>query len=238
MSLLLKRILVVSAILLLLSAGFIYYWLETNSQITRYEAQKAQEVNLQSQIQALESQNNSLRETIEQTGKTLISFTEDRIAYINLASELSTEYDVHINKLVVSDIWKQGNISGMTTDIEIEGSLDNVQSFVSQYCDVRYTNRINVVSIRPIDRYPWLVRTIDGDKVLTWFDLSTEDSIWADYIKDELQSYNQAMTEAGVTAEVPDELDTSDEEDPITVERMFSDRVFKAYLKIDFLGRE
>ena len=106
MSLLLKRILVVSAILLLLSAGFIYYWLETNSQITRYEAQKAQEVNLQSQIQALESQNNSLRETIEQTGKTLISFTEDRIAYINLASELSTEYDVHINKLVVSDIWK------------------------------------------------------------------------------------------------------------------------------------
>lgn len=304
-----KRVLTFAALFFLLSCVLFYYWFSTNQEIDTYNAQKNQEENLNNQVELLQADNNSLRDTIEQTGKELVSFSEDKLTYINLASTLSAQNSVHIDKLVVSDVWNEGTMACMTTQIEVEGELENVQKFISSYCDVRYTNRINVVSLRPIDRYPWVTRTIDGEKVLTWFDLTTEDSIWTEYISEELKNYSQAMMEAGIPVETPDledligntditsststesttdnevseesvtesssgevdsseaetaedgedsaetsnkvELDPSaignglgsmaveiDTEDPITVDRMFEGRTFKAYLVIDFLGRQ
>ena len=149
-----KRVLTFAALFFLLSCVLFYYWFSTNQEIDTYNAQKNQEENLNNQVELLQADNNSLRDTIEQTGKELVSFSEDKLTYINLASTLSAQNSVHIDKLVVSDVWNEGTMACMTTQIEVEGELENVQKFISSYCDVRYTNRINVVSLRPIDRYP------------------------------------------------------------------------------------
>lgn len=232
-----KRVLTISVILFLISIGLAYYWVYTNPAVKAYEQQISKEASLQSQIDILEDGNNLLRSSIEQTGKELISFSENKIKYINLASEMSEQYELKINKLSVSDVWEEGQMSGMTTEIEVEGSLPDITKFINSYCGINYTNRINVVSCRPSGRFPWLVRKIDGQNVLGWFDISAEEQAHVQFLKDEETMLNRAATEAGLTYS-GNSTDTLVEKDPsITLNEMFSQKVFKVYLKIDFLGR-
>lgn len=235
-----KRIIMVAIVLLLASAGLFYYWFSHAADIAAYEAAKAREVTLQSQVTQLEGVNNNLRGTIEQTGKELVSFSEDKIKYINLASELSEIHSVQINKLTVSNVWDEGTMAGMTTSIEVEGSLDNVKNFVNSYCDSQYTNRINVVSCRPIGIYPWFVRTIDGTKVQNWMDLSEEEVKQQTADREQLAELSKAAQEAGIPAALPQSVidQKEKEESPITLEKMFEEKTYKVYLVIDFLGRQ
>lgn len=249
-----KRIITVALLLFVISAALVYYWIYTQSDVDTYRALKARESGLNTQIQSLESENAALRATIDQTGKELVSFSENKIKYINLASSLSQQCGVQINKLSVSDVWDEGQMSGMTTSIEVEGTIENIKDFISSYCGTNYTNRINVVSCRPAGRYPWLKRTIDGDKVLTWFDLGDEQSLYDDYVRQERQQISQAMQEAGIGVGAVDSegnpidvgellgqiLPSEGEEDtaPITLASMFAPKVYRVYLEIDFLGRQ
>ena len=235
-----KRIIIVAILLLLLSGGLFYYWYKHASDITTYEQQKAREVTLQQQVNQLEEANNALRGTIEQTGKELVSFSEDKIKYINLASKLSDENDVQINKLTVSDVWDEGQMSGMTTTIEVEGPLDNVRNFVNSYCGINYTNRINVVSCRPVGVYPWFSRGIDDNRALTWLNLDEEQTKYDTLQREERAQLSQAAMEAGIPSALPDSIiqEQDEEERPITLSKMFEEKTFKVYLVIDFLGRQ
>lgn len=258
-----KRILLGSFILLLLSCGIWYFRYSTEAEYQSYLSQVAQEASAQQQVSSLTSANNELLTTIEENGKELVSFSEDKIKYINLASELSLKYNVVINKLTVSDVWNEGEMSGMTTSIEIQGTLDDVESFVEDYCSTKYTNRVNVVSMRPLGRYVWLGRAIDDEKVLTWFDLSQDETLWEEKVRsDAAQALQQQVADnfglpvvnTTVTSTLPYTYDpdtgkfiyngTSVEVDqdtldlsPISLDKMFSAVDMKAYLVIDFLGR-
>lgn len=235
-----KRIIIVAILLLFISGGLFYYWYSHASDIAAYEQQKSRESSLQQQVTQLESTNNSLRGTIEQTGKELVSFSEDKIKYINLASKLSDENDVQINKLTVSDVWDEGQMSGMTTTIEVEGPLDNVRNFVNSYCGINYTNRINVVSCRPVGEYPWFSRTIDGERALRWLDLTEEQTKYDVLQREERSKLAQAAMEAGIPSALPESViqQQEEEERPITLSKMFEEKTFKVYLVIDFLGRQ
>ena len=193
-----KRMIAVAILFLLMSAGLLYYRFSTQADVDTYFYQKSQETSLRSQVQALESTNNSLLSTIEQTGKELVSFSEDKIKYINLASELSEKYSLNIDKLTVSDVWQEGQMSGMTTSIEVQGSLYSIKEFINDYCSTKYTNRINVVSFRPVDRYPWITRGLDDEKVIDWFDLSEEERLYTDKMREEVEELQRAATEAGL----------------------------------------
>lgn len=259
-----KRLLIVAAILILVSCGLFYFRISTEGQVQLYHQQKSQEASVQAQVEQLTSANNQLMATIEENGKELVSFSEDKIKYINLASELSLEHNVVINKLTVSDVWQEGEMSGMTTSIEVEGQLTDVRAFVEEYCGVNYTNRINVVSCRPSGRYVWLSRGIDEQKVLSWFDLSEDEALYQEQLEQQEAEEYRANQEFGLpVAQDPAEAPTlageiiydpaSDtyidsltgsiltqdelEETPITLEKMFADAPMKVYLVIDFLGR-
>ena len=235
-----KRIILVACFLLLVSGLLFYYWYSHSNDILTYNSQKSQEATLQAQVAQLEQNNDALRSTIEQTGKELVSFSDDKIKYINLASQLSDEHDVRINKLTVSDVWDEGQMAGMTTTIEVEGELKNVKEFVNSYCGINYTNRINVVSCRPNGIYPWFARTIDGERALQWLDLTEERTKWDTLQREERQQIINAAMEAGIPAALPDSLlsEQEAEEQPITLNKMFEAKTFKAYLVIDFLGRQ
>lgn len=198
-----KRMIAVAILLILISCGLWYYYYSTSSVVTTYSAQKSQESSLQSQLSSLESTNASLRETIEQTGKELVSFTDDKIKYVNLASELSENHDVSIGKLTVSDVWTEGQMAGMTVAIEAEGTLSAITDFVNDYCNLKYTNRINVVSCRPVGRYPWMTRGIDGELVLDWFDLSSEFALYDQQQRELLETMQNAANEAGIPSAAP-----------------------------------
>lgn len=245
-----KRIIGVALFLFLISAGLFYYYFSTSTELTSHNQQKSQEEALKSQITSLEQENSNLRATIDQTGKELVSFSEDKIKYINLASSLSEEHEVQINKLSVSDVWDEGQMAGMTTSIEIQGGLENVKDFINSYCGINNTNRINVVSCRPIGRFPWFERGIDGNNVLNWLELDAEVSLWDEVQREDRRKLSSAMAEAGIAAS---DIDSSgnlstilgdlgiveeEEEKPIDLEQMFAEKTFKVYLQIDFLGRQ
>lgn len=251
-----------SALLFLAALGMLYFRYSTAADYNTYTAQKSQESTIQQQVDSLTSANNQLLATIEENGKELVSFTEDKIKYINLASELSLKHSVRINKLVVSDVWQEGEMSGMTTSIEVEGPLSDVRAFVESYCGTDYTNRINVVSCRPSGRYAWLSRTIDGEKVLSWFDLGEDIAMYQEQRDEEATLAKQQGQEFGIPvadidAGVAEVMPVYDPEakvfkdpstglvipqevidsTPITLDKMFADQPMKVYLVIDFLGR-
>lgn len=247
-----KRIIGVAIFILMISGALFYYYFSNATTISSYNASKATEDSLQSQVTALETENSQLRATIDQTGKELVSFSEDKIKYINLASSLSEDNEVQINKLSVSDVWDEGQMAGMTTSIEIQGNLTNIKNFINSYCSINNTNRINIVSCRPIGRFPWYTRGIDGQNVLSWLELEGEESLWDELQREERRKLSQAMAEAGIPAsdidstgslsDVLSEINgnSGEEEDdkPIDLKQMFAEKTFKIYLQIDFLGRK
>ena len=259
--LIIKRMLIVSAVLLLLSMGMLYFQLVTQPQLDQYKAEKNQEVSFQNQLNTLSKANAELLATITENGKELVSFTEDKIKYINLASELSLSNNVRINKLTVSDVWDEGEMSGITTSIEVEGNLHDIRTFVEQYCGTQYINRIDVVSCRPSGRYVWLERRIDGQNVLGWFDLADDEQLYDELLDAELDSLRQQAAELGLTVdeskpslssnyiydpktglfkdEATGAIVTQEmlDETPITLDKMFAEKPVKVYLVIDFLGR-
>lgn len=232
-----RRIIVVAVLLMLVSIGLLYFYFSTDADIQSYNSAKAQETSLRNQVTTLEQANAQMMSTIEQTGLELVSFTEDKIRYINLASALALRYNVDIGKLTVSDVWQEGTMAGMTTTIEICGSLENIKNFVNAYCDSGSTNRVNVISLRSTDRYVWVERDIDNNQILQWIDLSLEESYYEKYMKDLENERQQAATEAGI-AVAPTESPEVKDELPITLATLFSDSQFKIYLEIDFLGRQ
>lgn len=255
-----KHRLIIAALLIVVSVALVYYRIYTEAAWSQYQFEKQQEQSIQAQVDSLTSANAQLMATIEENGKQLVSFSEDKIKYINLASELSITHDVRINKLTVSDIWQEGEMSCMTTTIEVEGGLENVRAFVEEYCGTNYTNRINVVSCRPSGRYVWLKRDIDDEKVLTWFDLAEDTALYNDLQNEEEALEAQANSEFGIPAATDDDVTTEYvydvetgefkdpvtgvtidqetlDETPITLDKMFAPIPMKVYLVIDFLGR-
>ena len=258
-----KKILILSGVLLLASVMLMYFRYATNASYQTYQSQKAQEGSVRDNVMVLSNANSELLVIIEENGKELVSFSEDKIKYINLASELSIQHGVTINKLTVSDVWNEGEMSGMTTSIEVEGDLTAVKEFIEDYCSTEYTNRINVVSCRPAGRYAWLERGIDGENALTWFDLGPDQAMYEE--QENVSSSGLLQLQApdgdfGLPITNMSELDlpyTYDaatgkfvysgtsvavdqdtlDETPITLEKMFADSPMKAYLVIDFLGR-
>lgn len=257
-----KKILIGSALIFLVACCLFYFRWSTSAEVEMYKSSKSQEASVQSTIDSLTASNAELSSIIEETGKELVSFSEDKIKYINLASELSIQHSVRINKLVVSDVFQDGEMSCMTTTLEVQGDLTNVKDFVEEYCSTHYTNRINVVSCRPLGNSVWLSRDIDDENVLTWFDLSSDESMQEQQKAEEEQERYQQQSKNefglpitdvsdvklaysydpisgkffynGTSVEVPQEVL---DETPLTLDKMFANKPIKAYLVIDFLGR-
>lgn len=260
--LVIKHRLIIACVLLLVALGLFYFRYVTEAEWVQYQSDKQQEEVLQSQVDMLTQQNSQLTATIEETGKELVSFSEDKIKYINLASDLSLKHSIRINKLTVSDVWTETTLSDMsvmTTTVEVEGSLSNVRAFVEEYCGTNYTNRINVVSCRPSGRYVWLQRKVDGEKVLNWFDLTEDEELYQELMDEEEDAAGASGSEFGIpvvqedstanyvydeetgsfidqTTGLPVDPETLDIT-PITLDKMFADWPMKVYLVIDFLGR-
>lgn len=230
-----KNMLIASFLLIVISSGLGYFKFSTDAEVAKYRSDKAKEDSLQDQIDEMTEQNSQLQYSIDENGKELVSFTEDKIKYINLASELSQKYSVKLNKLAVSDVWSEGQMSVMTTSVEVDGDLQDIANFINEYCGANYTNRINIVSCRPIDRYPWLTRTIDGTRVISWFDLEEEQTNYETYIKENDTADISEGTENGTLVTPPGT--TLSPATYITIDDMFASKTMRVYLQIDFLGR-
>lgn len=230
------RSITISVFLLVLAAALGYFRFITAYDWNMYKTEKAQEVELQSQIDNMTTQNSTLSATIDETGKQLVSFSEDKLKYINLASTLSVTHKVQINKLTVSDTWTEGQMSGMTSTIEVQGMPSDVQAFVLEYCSSDSANRVNAVSYRPTDEYVWVKRDIDDSRVLSWFDLGDEhqkydqENATQNTNSSDLASAAKEQAVAGDGSFVP-------KDHSITLAQMFQAKEVKAYLVVDFLGR-
>lgn len=231
-----KRLLIISVLLVILGCALYYVKIYYDPTLAAYRSQKSQEAGLQSQIDSLQSSIAGMSATIEETGKQLVSFSEDKIKYINLASELSSKYEVTINELSVSDVINQGQMSLMTTVVEVQGDLEGVRGFISDYCSQSYTNRITKISMRPNDRYDWMHRYIDDLLVLPWFDLTDEISKWEEENAEAIRQQQQEILNAGGSVQDVEALNAK--EHSITLDDMFKSYEFKLYLQVDFLGRQ
>lgn len=228
-------ILLVFAVLV---SGFAWYWYyQLHTDYTYWEKEKQQEVVIQQQVTNLSNAVQEMATQIDEAGKELVSFTEDRIKYVNLASDLSSKHNLRIERLTVSDLKTEGEMQIMTTSIEVDGMFEDVNNFVKDYCAEHNMNRINIVSCRPTGRYAWVTRGIDEEKVLGWFDLEPEQELHDAYV-DKVQgsganSYGQHVD----LDKAEDKPVNVVEYDAITVDKMFAEEPFRIFLEVDFLGR-
>lgn len=231
-----KRLLIVAVVLILLGCGLLYYRFYRQPELANYRSLKAQEQGLRDQVTQLQATNGQMSAMIEENGKELVSFSEDKIVYINLASELSSKWDVTINELSVSDIWTEGQMAGMTTVVEVQGNLESVRGFISDYCGSNYTNRISRIACRPDDRFEWMYRYIDDLQILKWFDLAKEKEMWETENAEAIRQQQQEILNNGGSLENWE--GTSGVVKSITLDDMFKNYTFKLYLQVDFLGRQ
>lgn len=232
-----RRLTIVGLLLIALASSIAVWCYNQRSVYEYYLEDKRREANLQAQMDSLSKENNRLYEVIEENGKELVSFTENKIMYVNLASELAIKYNVRINQLSVGDVVSEGEMSSMTTIVEIEGKLEDIRKFVTDYCGTNYTNRIEVVSCRPNGRYAWLARNIDGENILAWFDLTEDKKIYEEWVEEGYAAREQAEkdAEAGIVREEDDYIE--EVQRPVTADELFEDVPLRVFMSIDFLGR-
>lgn len=217
-----QRLLTVAATCSVLSICAGAYIYNTNSIVDEYNRSVEEAKNLQKEADSLKQQNDILLATIEEANSELASFSEDKIALINEASSLSEQCNVSINKLTVSDVWQEGQTHGMTVDIEVVGDLKDIYNFYSNYCSS--TNRVISVSARPSERFPWVQRDLDGNQILSWFDLTAEQEAYIPNV----------ITGSGEDIFTP----STAEPETISLNELFADKEFKVYFHLDFLGRQ
>lgn len=218
------------------AGGSVYYYNSTQGIVDTYNSERSQAKSIQQQISQMEQSTADLQAVVDNS-KQLVSFSDDKIKYITLASELSKKYNVKLNKLTVSDLWQEGQMSVMTTQVEIIGSLEDARSFVDEYCSTEYTNRINVVSMRQDEDFVWVSRGIDGKPILRWFNLEAEAAYWQDYYKEKELEKKLLAAQAGVSY-TPTTPTTDNKKEPISMEELWETTPVKLFLEIDFLGRE
>lgn len=234
-----KRLLIISVLLVILGCGLYYVKIYFDPSLASYRSQKSQEAGLQSQITSLQGTISNMSQTIEETGKELVSFSEDKIKYVNLASELSTKYDVTITELSVSDVLSQGQMSMMTTVVEVEGDLEGVRGFISEYCGQNYTNRITKISMRPYgEEQSWTKRYIDELTVLDWYSeaMQEERQLWEEENQEAIRQQQQDILNAG--GSVSDVNALNGKRHSLTLDDLFKNYTFRLYLQVDFLGRQ
>ena len=230
-----QRLLIVAVILLLAAAGLLYYRSTQLPGLANYRALRAQESSLEQEVQNLQSQVSTVSATIEENGKSLVSFNDDRNVFITRASDLAVKYGVIMDELSVSDVWTEGSMAGQTARVQVRGSMQGVRGFLSEYCDPTVTNRITHVSCRPTDEYPWMTRYIDDLNVLGWLDLSEEESLYLGELQELRRQQQQAALNGGESVEFYDPTQTRPS---IKLDDMFKDFTFRLYLEVDFLGRQ
>lgn len=209
------------------------YQMENKSIVETYESDRQQESSLRSQVESLTSETQSLQDTVDNSSE-LVSFSDDKIRYITLASDLSKSYNVKMNKFTVSDIWKDAEMSVMTTKIELVGALSDIRKFVDAYASTNYVNRVNIVSLRQDEDFVWVSRDIDGKPILSWFNLDSETAYWQSYYREKELEKKALAAAAGEVYNSP--LDA--EKEPISMQALWEETPMKIYLEIDFLGRE
>lgn len=230
-----QRLLIVAVILLLAAAGLLYYRSTQLPGLANYRALRAQEASLEQEVQNLQSQVATVSSTIEENGRSLVSFTEDRNVFVTRASDLAVKWGVILDELSVSGVWNEGSMAGQTARVQVRGSLQGVRGFIDEYCDPNVTNRITHVSCRPTDDYPWMSRYIDDLTVLNWLDLSEEEALYLGELQELRRQQQQALLNGGETVEFYDPTATRPS---ITLDDMFKDFTFRLYLEVDFLGRQ
>lgn len=228
-----KKLAILCVILSAVSVAILLWSYQQFQDYKLYVSDKSREKTLEAQVSSMRESNNTMAATIEENGKELVSFSDDRIKYVNLASELSMKAGVQINSITVSDVIDEGEMTYMNTKIEVEGMLPNIAQFVFEYCGDKNANRINVISCRPSGSYVWLERGIDGENVMTWFDISDDEKIYQKFLDSEKRDQARENSEFGIPA-VSEEDNTPD---IITLEKMFREEPAKVYMSIDFLGR-
>ena len=230
-----KKLAIICIAMAMVSIAILVWSFQQFESYDLYVSDKAREKTLAAQVNSLRSSNESMSATIEENGKELVSFDEDRIKYVNLASDLSLQTGVQINRITVSDIIDEGEMTYMNTKIEIEGMIPDIARFIFKYCGGNNANRINVVSCRPSGRYAWLDRGIDGQKVMAWFDLSEDERIYEEFLKDIRREEIKEASEFDIPVEGLNSEDSG--LDIITLDKMFATEPAKVYMSIDFLGR-
>ena len=231
-----KRLLIIAVLLLLAAAGLLYYRSTQLPALAQYRSLRAQEASLEQRVQQLQNDNASKQSIIEENGRTLVSFAEDRNVFVSRASDLAVSNGVVVTELSVSSVWSEGSMAGQTARVEVEGSLAGVRGFISQYCDPSVTNRITHISCRPKEDYPWMARYIDELQVLKWLDLTAEEQKYASEVQELYRQQQQEILNGGGSVE--NLIDPYATEPSITLDDMFKDFTFKLYLEVDFLGRQ
>jgi len=188
-------------------------------QLENKIAEAADAAKMDSQVSTITNEYSSLNYQVESYGKQFVNLAANEETYIDHLGTLCDANKLEIAKMTVGDIvpCEQQNVDAMQIDLEVNGDLYHINSFISDLSNSGMLCRIQTVSYR-VDKttFPWMWRTIDDEIAIPWWDTTGVDA----YLLED-----------------PDDANT-DDPDVLDVNAFMKQGTAVCYLEINFLGTE
>lgn len=148
---------------------------------------------------------------VKETGKKVTSAINTN-QLITDVGVMANKHQLSIDKLATDApaALSDGDLSYIACNIELRGTISEIEGFLVDLNNCKYVNKINSMSYRMDGQtYLWMYRAIDDETPISWFDIS-------DYEKDEGNK--------------------EEEKTPLDSETMLKHGIVTCYLQIIFIG--
>lgn len=129
---------------------------------------------LDTQVSNTLNQLSSLQYSIDSAGKVFVDLDENQDDYVKAIGLLCNANLLNIHKMTVGDVVaEEGGIATMNVELELQGDLSHVRSFINDVYDSEMVVRVNSFSYRlEGDAFSWMWRAIDDNDMVSWWDIS------------------------------------------------------------------
>lgn len=155
-----------SAVLLLVWAAFLH---PVSIGLTANSSHKSI---LEEQLDRAEKQAAELEAMVKEKTEDNVLDTEKILAEISAASEA---LNLSIDRLSIGEPSVSGAFKTVSVQIEICGYANDITAFFNEFCPKTSFNTVESFSLRKVENLPWLIREVDTELPLDWWDLQSKE---------------------------------------------------------------
>lgn len=160
----------------LLVASVLLMWMRSTliPQIETANADDTDPQQVEQQISILQQEIKALEDTTKDSGKQIGVLAEEKDRYVALLGTLCQNNSLVVNKMTVGESKPvEGNLYALPVNVELQGTLPQIQSFLATLSQADYLCRVREISCREQAEYTWLWRQIDDDTFVPWWTVAT-----------------------------------------------------------------
>lgn len=159
-----KKRLLLSLILVVLSVLFIYGNYFVNAMFLSDDSQQNKTDELRLQVEISQNSLENIQMEIDDFDIEITDFDSEN--YNQLLTNFANANNLSFTKFKNNEITTQNSLMSITTEFEVFGSLDDINSFLQDFDDIPCI--IQNISLRQDNELLWNARSYDNTNVLSW----------------------------------------------------------------------